>query len=418
VLGSVFAYWYFQIRPSSGDGITPPEIGIGLAISLAITFLSGLLGLQINVTENTFEIKDKVERVKDEFIEKQKEQLRSRVKIIELTGRDIDRLILEKIKDANLVRNTYVNLAEKMSRVPSSEADSVKQYNEFLSQDERHWIDITTTQDMNLGRYKKIKPRKVGIGSRHEVSIVNAQTDIINFLLIDKNNAPTDVFFGWVGESGEYFRVFWTNNQAMLEAFGGYFSSLRKASVEDIEIDYKGGASYRSQSDMLIGRWVCVPQIERMTRTDIFKTYSILDISMSNGKWMVRSEVFKAANKQRIRVIESDMAMSHGSSLFFEGISRSVGGTQRTITFGQFKVAPDYDDMLIGTYVAEDATTVSRLFAYRADEKIEGTDFQKITPIMKKIIDRPDLVRAEDWNLDPPSLSPALTVDKKGENQS
>lgn len=397
IVGSFFAYWYFQIRPTANAPTTPPEIGIGLAISLAITFLSSLLGLQISMSENTFTLSKKIEKTKNEFIEKQRDQLRSRVKIVELTGRDIDRMILEKIGGANSVRNTYVNLAEKMSRLPSSSEDALQQYSKFLSQDERHWIDVTTIQDINLGRYRNINIENLGKGSRHDVFIIDSKIDILNFIIIDKNNSPSDVFFGWVGESGEYFRVFWTNNQAMLEAFSGYFSTLRASAIEDIEIQYQESVRYKTKSDALIGRWLCVPQIERMTSYKMFRTYSILEISMERGNWIVKSDVYNSANGQRIRVIESDTAMSQEDNIFFEGVSRSVGGTQRNVTFGQLKLVPDYDDMIVGTYVAEDANTVSRFFSCRVDDTVSEKKYETIIPVIKKILSRRDVVRADDW---------------------
>lgn len=398
-LSSIFAHWFFQIRPTVENPLEASQIGVGIAITLAITFTASILGFTITISEISNSVKKKIDETKDEFIIRQGEQLKSRVKIVELTGREVDSSVLERIKDANLVRNTYVNLAEKMSRIPNLERDSVAQYNSFLSKDARHWIDVTTIQDMSLGRFRDIKPERIGVGTRHEVSIIESSTDIINFLLIDKKNKPSDLYFGWVNESGEYFRVFWTNDSAMLEIFSVYFSSLLASSVEHIEIDYKNESRYIAKSDALLGRWVCVPQIDRMNKITRFKSYSVVDISIIGGRWVIRSDVYNKDSSRIIRVIESESAISQSGSVFFEGTSRSVGGTQKTITFGQFKLAPDYDDMMIGTYVAEDAKTVSRLFAYRVENTFSVTDFESVKPFIQKIIEQEDLVNADDWRL-------------------
>lgn len=305
---------------------------------------------------------------------------------------------MEAIKDASLVRNTYVNLAEKMSRIPNSEDDSVSQYNEFLSKDERHWIDITTIHDMSLGRFKRIHPSSLGAGTRHEVAIVESSTDMINFLLVDKGNRPSDLYFGWVSESGEFFRVFWTNDTAMLEIFSVYFSSLLASSVEHIEINYNSSEKYLAKAESLLGRWVCVPQIGRMNKVSRFQSYSVVNVWIEGGRWRVRSDIFNVDSSRKTRVIESEVAISQAEKIFFEGVSRSVGDTQRTTTFGQFKLAPDFENMMIGTYVAEDAKTVSRLFGYRVDATFSQTSFESVKPIIQEILKHKDLVNAGDWN--------------------
>ncbi|MEO1724950.1 MAG: hypothetical protein AAFR84_21445, partial [Pseudomonadota bacterium] len=232
LFGSFFGYWYFQLRPEQGAIISPAEVGIGLTISLAVSYLGSFLGLTITISENQHKVNEKIDATKREFVLKQKEMLKTRVKIVELTGAEVDKTITDKIKSGKNVKNTLINLADRMSKVPGAEEVVISQYDEFLSRDGGLWSDITTIQDIKSGRFKKISPKRIGSSTRHEIALIPSTTNTINFLMIESYNQDVDLFFGWVDEVGDVFRVFWTNDSAMILLFTNHYRLLKSHLIE------------------------------------------------------------------------------------------------------------------------------------------------------------------------------------------
>lgn len=368
---------------------------MGYGLTLLITVVSHVAFTTIIVAQKTDEVKEKIAATSDEFKKFQAQSLQEHLKINSLNDIEADERISKAILDADTVKNTYINISQHFGAGTSAGKAAIMQYENFLSRVEGpHWIDVTTYGDIHEGRFDLINLKGKANG-KHTIHIANSETDVVNFLIIEKNKLPTEVFFGWISDAMDSMRIFQTREPSLIDLFENYFNLLRDKSIEFFDVDYqKERPLLPSRTNTLVGRWLTVSLIKKVKTSTDYRRYSILDIKIDEGAWTVNVEVFERSPNRKVSVITTKHAQAYGRSIFYEFERRNILGDIEEEGLATYSVTDVSDDVISGVYVIPGKGKLVRTYATRlSDEDVRSgnTDSASMEKYIKKLLNTPEL---------------------------
>ena len=223
ILGGAFSFWYFEIKAGQ-------NAALGWYLPSAFAFLTGILSLQISLSEFEKRNTEYILETSNDFKKYIDDNKNSLFRIRRLSGQAIDAAVEGRLTTASICRNTLVNVAKDISLI--QETATVSQIKRFLENEDKKWIDVTTVRDMQYGRYERLRGTAFGRGSSFDVALIESSSMIPNFLIIEDVERATDVFFGWIPDEDGRIEVFWTQHPSLLGLFQRYYRHLFKSHVE------------------------------------------------------------------------------------------------------------------------------------------------------------------------------------------
>ncbi|RVT87173.1 hypothetical protein DXV76_03575 [Rhodobacteraceae bacterium CCMM004] len=268
-------------------------------------------------------------------------------------------------------------MASKYRAIGHGKQHAIDGYNEFFSSEGGAWYDVSTISDVLEGRYDEIAPSEPKSSALHEIAIIDAPIDMINFIIIEHPEQRAEVFFGWIFSESERLTVYHTRSPIIVGLFQDYFRLLLARSKERIRVDYSSPERniVAAKSRLMIGTWVVIPKLSSVKAPQDFLSYAILKIAATEYDWQVSIDVYSVERSVRTRVISGDRVIAYGDSVFYEGLSKDVDGMSAIDTeIGYFRAIDGRNDMLSGLYVSKSKRRVIKNYAARLTEK---TDFSK-----------------------------------------
>lgn len=339
----IAAYGYFYLKDD-------PQPAIGIAIGVAVGAIVQYGSFTLRLEESFLSLKDHIDMVKNEFIAEREKDLITRMKVKRISGDGVEQKIIQAMKNADTVKNTYVNLCGFYKDNLEASAEAIKQYKKHLAGNPKNrWYDITTYSDFFDGRYSKLSLSKDS--GKHRAYIVDSNTQIINFLLLEKDGEPMEVFFGWISDEGERPYIFQTSEPEILSLFSLYFKNLQSEAIEQFDIESSGEtASNNSVAGRLVGSWVSLTPIKDAKTPEDYYFYAVLNITPQKGKWKLEIDVFDVQGDRIHSKIEADRVFFFGDHVSFDGYRHDMRTQDRTPTSGVFYVDVSTTDRLVGRY--------------------------------------------------------------------
>ena len=362
LVGLITSFIYFQT-------VETPNFAAGYGITLLITVVCHIAFTTVIIAQKTDEIKEKIKDTANDFKKEQYNMLIEHKRINDITEEEAENLIGKSISDSNIVKNTYVNISKYYGTQTNIGKSAIRQYEEFLSHsDPRHWIDITTYGDIHEGRFNRVQLDGRAQG-RHTIHIVNSETDIINFLIVEKDNVPVELFFGWIADATDNIHIFQTKERIIIDLFENYFNLLRGRAIECFDVDYKKDeALLPSRTNNLIGKWVSVSLVKSIKSVDDFNRYSILEIKIKEGVWTLKVEVHEKNPHKKVSIITTSHAQAYGRSIFYEFQRRDLLNSIEEEGLGTYSVSEISDDIIGGVYVIPGKGKLVRTYAVRMSQ--------------------------------------------------
>ena len=387
-MGLITSFIYFQT-------VNEPNYAAGYGITLLITVISHIAFTTIIVAQKTDEVKIKIDETSNGFKKFQIKTLEEHLRIRKITDEEAEKYIGKSILDADTVKNTYVNISKYYGAETSIGKGAISQYEAFLGKSEgSHWIDITTYGDIHEGRFDSVNLQGRNHG-QHTIHIVNSETDIINFLLVEKNNSPIEVYFGWIADATDSIRIFQTREASIIDLFENYFNLLRSRSIEVFDADYRREkALLPSRTNTLIGRWLTVSLVKNVKSADEYNRYSILEIKIDEGAWSVDVEIYEREPHMKVSVISTKHAQAYGRSIFYEFVRRDVLNDIQEEGLATYSVTEISNDIISGVYVIPGKGKLVRTHAVRLseeDSKARRTDSAAMKKYIEQLWQTPEL---------------------------
>ena len=357
-------YWQFS---------NTPQPAYALALTLIITVVFHVGATTVLIASKTDEVKDSIHKTSKEFVSFQKTLLENRQKITSLDFDSAKNEIEKSIVEADTIKNTYINLSKNYNSDSKVGLAAVNLYNTFLSRStDNTWIDITTYEDLNEGRYAKVGQKTDVIGN-HEIVITDSSKDIINFTIAEKERSPFEVYFGWVSNSNDDYKIFYTKEAAFLDLFSDYFAVLRKRSVESFKVDYsKKATKIPSTTNKLLGSWLMLSNKDKpLENSDEFGAFSIMTIKIEDGAWYVGVNNYSRRPFRQTSKVESKHVLAYGKSVFYEYVKRTIIGELVEEGHGQYSIADFSEDIIVGAYMIPRKNWMEKTCAIRLPNDID-----------------------------------------------
>lgn len=167
----------------------------------------------------------------------------------------------------------------------------------------------------------------------HQLYIMRHPCNIINFLIIEKENRKKAVYFGWQRTETENPPLFKSENPGVISMFENQFSILMRyrtwsGSRKPYLVDYAAEPEERLSANQIVdkvGRWLTVS-----SSSDIFQnvdTLGLIEIKIVKGKLAISVKVFSSdENPNRAigeiieeRIHDQDHEIAHkGEKVYFE----------------------------------------------------------------------------------------------------
>ena len=173
ILGGAFSFWYFEIKAGQ-------NAALGWYLPSAFAFLTGILSLQISLSEFEKRNTEYILETSNDFKKYIDDNKNSLFRIRRLSGQAIDAAVEGRLTTASICRNTLVNVAKDISLI--QETATVSQIKRFLENEDKKWIDVTTVRDMQYGRYERLRGTAFGRGSSFDVALIESSSMIPNYL--------------------------------------------------------------------------------------------------------------------------------------------------------------------------------------------------------------------------------------------
>lgn len=393
IVGVAAAFIYF-------NNFDEPNLATGYTISalIAILFHTGFTTILINQRMDDVDksISEKIDATEARFIEKQEAIMKESFRVKSLTSSEAMDSLDISLQGAETVKNTYVNLSKAHGKNSQFEDRILSHYRSALTTSPgRKWLDITTHADSYDGRYDRIILPSDCLGL-HRVYIVDSQTEIMNFLLIEKNGNPYEVYFGWIMGNTDQMEIFRSNEPALLDLFENYFRNIRDSAIEYVDVSYSNDeVRLPSKSRQLVGCWLSVSVAKNIRVPKDFQRYSIMKISIPEGKWKVELIVYRLINGiyEKEAKIESNIAQVYEGSIFFEYLKKDIMGFGIGEGFSNYRITQISSDIMFGQYMRPGSKTLAKSFATKiSDDDLNDGDWNEalIESKLERIISIPE----------------------------
>ncbi len=374
----------------------PFAITIGLAITVIVNIPANVLSLkefQEDSKKETIDalnvVNEKIDTEARSFREWSAYLQKNRFKIEQIGYSDLNKRIDSSIMNADLIKNTYVNLY-KVSGVRTSDGEAtVCWYNKFLNMgSEVKWIDIVGVQDFLDGRYFSILPEpKEGYGT-HEIHIISDSLPIINFMIFMKDGIPTEVYFGWLMDNSSLGDVYHSVDQRMISMFERYFDLLNEFEKDGLIVDHSKEPLDRFKNlvvDKVRGTWFSVSTSNSIKNPSDYSKFSIIKIFVHNGRWVVSGTVYERRSRKIIHEIRSVFASVFEDGIFYQFERTNADGGSVVRGHGTYRITTSDINSSIGIYIAIDdkKRAVQNLRSVKVSSLV-GTENLKLN---KRLID-------------------------------
>lgn len=176
------------------------------------------------------------------------------------------------LREAKVVRNTFVQLGGHADPKTESYMSIVKAYEEFLSKPSAEWYDIVSLRELYDPRFREIFKNNSSraptqpIPGKHWIAVLRHNVPLINFILIsDRNGDMNRVYFGWVvDDTNRSSPVCHTTDPAIVGMFVRYFEMLwrnKQMRAGPIFVDYTKEGDDRLDGSKVFDRkgiWITV----------------------------------------------------------------------------------------------------------------------------------------------------------------
>ncbi len=368
VLGFAVTFAYFNFA-SPLDKAAGYALGMGVAVLFHVGFTTLFL------TQKSDEVTTRIDSASEEFKAFHADSLAERFRIIMLTPKEANESISAVIRQSDSIKNTYVKISDNSGVNTAIGQDVIKLYCEFLTENhENNWTDITTYGDLSDGRFSNICPEQEVKGV-HSVYVTDGYTEIINFLIAEKNGVSTDVFFGWVSNASDNYQIFHTKEKSIIDLYEGHFALLKSRAIDNFVIDYSEKTPLiPSKANNLLGRWVTVSMVKNNVECSAdIRRYSVMDVQIRNGAWWCNVTVFERAPFKKVSVITTRHVQAFERAIFYEFKRVDILDNLEEEGFGSYRLTRVSNDIIAGVYVIPNKNKLMQTFAIRvADEDINS----------------------------------------------
>ncbi|MEO1219906.1 MAG: hypothetical protein AAFY42_00970 [Pseudomonadota bacterium] len=357
--------------------------------------ITAVIVTSIKVEESFRGIGEKIEATKKEFREEQEAATKSRKKIDVMDQDGFIKSFQRDIKNCDTVKNTFVKLSHNRSRNPSFQGSMVSLYNEFLANPANRWIDVTTHSDLTDHRYDRIRVSNETNGS-FDIIVVDSSSDIINFVILEKRDKTTEVYFGWVKGSTDATEIFRTRDRSMISLIENYYRALTASPLEKTPAEFVGGVPQISAtSKVLFGKWCAISVANEIQTVADIEKFSIVEIGAEGGRYFVNAKIYAqtSASVELTARIESEAAYLRDNCMSYEFIRKNIGNLPEGAGIGKLQPT-DINDVIAGVYVRTDSALAVPINAVRLSDDFPSGNLKNINSVrvpLDRMIERREL---------------------------